>query len=159
RAAPRQAQQAGQQTRQPAAAALAAPAPRTAAVSAPEAPGPATGSAATVVAFLRAQIGKAYVLGAAGPSAYDCSGLTLAAFRQVGVSLPRVSQSQSTVGRQVSLGALQPGDILYWGGAGSAYHVAVYVGGGKYVGAQNSRTGVVERSLSYDMPTGAVRVL
>ncbi|MFJ4632727.1 C40 family peptidase [Streptomyces sp. NPDC088847] len=119
----------------------------------------ATGSAAAIVSFVKAQIGKSYVLGATGPSAYDCSGLVGAAFKQVGISLPRVSQDQSTAGTQVSLSNLQAGDILYWGSAGSAYHVAVYVGDGMFVGAQNPSTGIVERPLSYDMPTGAVRVL
>ncbi|MCS0602874.1 C40 family peptidase [Streptomyces sp. LP11] len=119
----------------------------------------ATGSAAAVVSFVKAQIGKAYVSGATGPSAYDCSGLVQSAFKQVGVSLPRVSQDQSTAGTQVSLDNLQPGDILYWGSAGSAYHVAVYVGDGMFVGAQNPSTGVAEKPLSYDPPTGAVRVL
>lgn len=120
---------------------------------------PATGSAAAIVNFARAQVGKAYVMGGTGPSSFDCSGLVQAAYRQAGVSLPRMSQAQSSAGRSVSLSALQPGDILYWGSKGSAYHVAVYVGGGKFVGAQNSNTGIVERSLSYDKPTGAVRVL
>ncbi|MEW2250147.1 C40 family peptidase [Streptomyces sp. NPDC058733] len=119
----------------------------------------ATGSAAAVVDFVKAQVGKAYVSGATGPSAYDCSGLVQTAFKQVGIDLPRVSQDQSTAGTQVSLSNLQPGDILYWGGAGSAYHVAVYVGDGMFVGAQNPSTGVVERPLSYDPPSGAVRVL
>ncbi|MEU9803455.1 NlpC/P60 family protein [Streptomyces sp. NPDC051000] len=120
---------------------------------------PATGSAAAIVDFARAQVGKAYVSGATGSSAYDCSGLVQAAYRQAGITLDRVSQAQSTAGTSVSLSNLQPGDILYWGAKGSAYHVAIYVGGGKFVGAQNPSTGVVERSLSYDMPTGAVRVL
>ncbi|EST30797.1 C40 family peptidase [Streptomyces roseochromogenus] len=119
----------------------------------------ATGSAASVISFVKAQIGKSYVLGASGPSAYDCSGLVQAAFKEIGVSLPRVSQDQSTSGTQVSLSNLQPGDILYWGSAGSAYHVAVYVGDGMFVGAQNPSTGIVEKPLSYDPPTGAVRVL
>ncbi|MFD5797039.1 C40 family peptidase [Streptomyces diastatochromogenes] len=119
----------------------------------------ATGSAAAVVSFVKAQIGKAYVSGATGPSAYDCSGLVQTAFKQVGISLPRVSQDQSTAGTQVSLSNLQPGDILYWGSAGSAYHVAVYVGDGMFVGAQNPSSGVGEHPLSYDPPTGAVRVL
>ncbi|WP_437085739.1 C40 family peptidase [Streptomyces sp. enrichment culture] len=119
----------------------------------------ATGSAAAVVSFVRAQVGAAYVSGATGPSAYDCSGLVQAAYKQVGVSLPRVSQDQSVAGTQVSLDSLQPGDILYWGGAGSAYHVGIYVGDGMFVGAQNSSTGVVEKPLSYDPPSGAVRVL
>lgn len=120
---------------------------------------PATGSAAAIVNFARAQVGKAYVMGGTGPSSFDCSGLVQAAYRQAGISLPRMSQAQSSAGTSVSLSALQPGDILYWGSKGSAYHVAVYVGGGKFVGAQNPSTGIVERSLSYDKPTGAVRVL
>ncbi|NED12618.1 C40 family peptidase [Streptomyces sp. SID9124] len=119
----------------------------------------ASGSAAAVVAFAQAQVGDAYVSGGTGPNSWDCSGLVQAAFRSVNVDLPRVSQSQSTAGTQVSLSNLQPGDILYWGGAGSAYHVGIYVGGGQFVGAQNSSTGVVQRPLDYDMPTGAVRVL
>ncbi|MET8812797.1 C40 family peptidase [Streptomyces sp. NPDC004549] len=119
----------------------------------------ATGSAAAVINFVKSQVGKAYVSGATGPSAYDCSGLVQTAFKQVGISLPRVSQDQSTAGTQVSLSNLQPGDILYWGSAGSAYHVAVYVGDGMFVGAQNPSTGVAEKPLSYDPPTGAVRVL
>ncbi|WP_369200483.1 C40 family peptidase [Streptomyces sp. PU-14G] len=123
------------------------------------APAPQGGNAATLINFLRAQVGKSYVMGATGPSAYDCSGLTQAAYKQVGVNLPRTSQPQSTAGTPVSLDNLQPGDLLYWGGAGNAYHVGVYVGGGKFIGAQNSSTGVVERPLSYDQPTGAVRVL
>lgn len=119
----------------------------------------ATGSTATLVSFLKAQLGKAYVLGSSGPSSYDCSGLTQAAFSQIGIDLPRVSQDQSTQGTQVGLDNLQVGDILYWGSAGSAYHVGVYIGDGKFIGAQNSSTGIVERPLDYDMPTGAVRVL
>ncbi|MDF2272830.1 C40 family peptidase [Streptomyces coacervatus] len=119
----------------------------------------ATGSAAAIVNFVKAQVGKAYVSGATGSSAYDCSGLVQTAFKQIGINLPRVSQDQSTAGTQVSLSNLQPGDILYWGSAGSAYHVAVYVGDGMFVGAQNPSSGVVEKPLSYDPPTGAVRVL
>ncbi|MFD9723970.1 C40 family peptidase [Streptomyces sp. NPDC059072] len=120
---------------------------------------PATGSAAAIVNFARAQVGKAYVSGGTGPSSYDCSGLVQAAYRQAGITLPRMSQDQSARGTSVSLSALQPGDVLYWGSRGSAYHVAIYVGGGKFVGAQNPSTGIVERSLSYDRPTGAVRIL
>ncbi|MFY1678274.1 MULTISPECIES: C40 family peptidase [unclassified Streptomyces] len=119
----------------------------------------ATGSAAAVVAFARAQVGDAYVLGSSGPNSWDCSGLVQAAFKQAGIDLPRVSQSQSTAGTQVSLDNLLPGDILYWGAAGSAYHVAVYIGDGQFVGAQNPSTGVVQQPLSYDPPSGAVRVL
>lgn len=127
--------------------------------SAPSSSSNVSGSAASIVAFAKAQVGDAYISGGTGPNAWDCSGLVQAAYRTAGIDLPRVSQSQSTAGTQVSLDNLQPGDILYWGGAGSAYHVAIYVGGGEFVGAQNTSTGTVQRSLDYDRPTGAVRVL
>jgi cell wall-associated NlpC family hydrolase len=119
----------------------------------------ATGSAASVIGFLKAQVGKPYVYGATGPSAYDCSGLTQAAFRTIGVELPRTSQAQSTFGTQVSVSAVQPGDLLFWGGVGSAYHVAVYIGGGQYLDAANPSKGVVIQQMSNYMPTSAVRVL
>lgn len=118
-----------------------------------------SGNTGALIDFLKGQVGKAYVLGASGPSSYDCSGLTQTAFQKLGVDLPRTSQDQSTTGTSVSVDSVQPGDILYWGGAGSAHHVAVYVGDGKFIGAQNSSTGVVERDMSYDQPDGAVRVL
>ncbi|MEU6954286.1 C40 family peptidase [Streptomyces sp. NPDC045714] len=127
--------------------------------SAPSSSSNVSGSAASIVAFAKAQVGDAYVSGGTGPNAWDCSGLVQAAYRTAGIDLPRVSQSQSTFGTQVSLDNLQAGDILYWGGAGSAYHVAIYIGGGEFVGAQNSSTGTVQRSMDYDRPTGAVRVL
>ncbi|MCD7444413.1 C40 family peptidase [Streptomyces lincolnensis] len=130
-----------------------------ASVSASTSTSTATGSAAAIVNFVKAQVGDSYVSGGTGPNSWDCSGLVQAAFSQIGVDLPRVSQDQSTAGTQVSLSNLQPGDILYWGSAGSAYHVAVYVGDGMFVGAQNPSTGVAEKPLSYDPPTGAVRVL
>ncbi|MFJ3977823.1 C40 family peptidase [Streptomyces sp. NPDC090021] len=120
----------------------------------------ASGAGAAVVAFVRARLGDAYVMGSTGPHSWDCSGLVQAAFKSAGRSLPRTSGAQSAAGVEVGLGELRPGDILYWGGKGSAHHVAVYVGGGKFIGAQNPSTGVVERPLSHGgVPTGAVRVL
>ncbi|MFC8200371.1 C40 family peptidase [Streptomyces sp. NPDC060006] len=120
---------------------------------------PASGSVATVISFLRAQVGDAYVMGATGPDAWDCSALVQAAFKQVGVDLPRVSQAQSTAGTPVSLSNIQVGDILYWGGAGSAYHTGVYIGGGQYLDAANPSKGVVIQDLSGYPASGAVRVL
>jgi len=120
---------------------------------------PASGSVATVIAFLKAQVGDSYVLGGTGPNSWDCSGLVQAAFRQVGVDLPRVSEDQSTFGTEVSLSNLAVGDILYWGPKGSAYHVGVYIGGGKYLDAANPSKGVVIQDLSGYPATGAVRVL
>ncbi|MGW0117541.1 C40 family peptidase [Streptomyces sp. NPDC003327] len=117
-----------------------------------------SGSAAAIVAFARAQIGDAYVSGGTGPNSWDCSGLVQAAYREAGIDLPRISYQQSSMGTSVSLSNLQPGDILYWGSRSGSYHVAIYVGGGMYVGAQNPSTGVVERSLDWDTPSGAVRI-
>lgn len=113
-----------------------------------------------LVSFLRAQVGDDYVLGGNGPADWDCSGLTVAAFAKVGVHLPRTSELQSLVGVRVSTSQLQVGDLLFWGlGPGLAYHVTVYIGGGHFIGAQNPSTGVVQRSVSYDPPDFARRVL
>lgn len=120
---------------------------------------PASGSVATVIAFLKAQVGDAYVMGATGPNAWDCSSLVQAAYKQVGVDLPRVSQDQSMAGTDVPLSSIQVGDILYWGGKGSAYHVGVYIGNGQYLDAANPSKGVVIQDLSGYPASGAVRVL
>lgn len=112
-----------------------------------------------VLAFAEAQLGKPYVWGATGPDSYDCSGLTQAAFRTVGVELPRTAAEQSTVGTPVAVSDVQPGDLVFWGGTGSAYHVAVYIGDGKYLDAANPSKGVVIQEMSYYMPTSAARVL
>lgn len=120
---------------------------------------PASGSVATVIAFLKAQVGDAYVMGGTGPNSWDCSGLVQAAFKQAGVDLPRVSGDQSTAGTPVSLSNLAVGDILYWGSAGSAYHVGVYIGDGQYLDAANPSKGVVIQDLSGYPASGAVRVL
>lgn len=125
--------------------------------STPSAP-PASGAAAAIVAFARAQVGDSYALGATGADTWDCSGLTQAAYAAAGLSLPRTSQSQSVAGTVIPVSQAQPGDILYWGSAGSAYHVGIYVGGGRFVGAQNPSTGVVEKDFSWSPPTGAVRI-
>ncbi|MFC8129058.1 C40 family peptidase [Streptomyces sp. NPDC057302] len=124
-----------------------------------DAPAPASGSVGSVIGFLKAQLGDAYVMGASGPNAWDCSSLVQAAFKQAGVDLPRVSQDQSVAGTPVSLSNVQVGDILYWGGAGSAYHVGVYIGNGQYLDAANPGKGVVIQDLSGYPADGAVRVL
>ncbi|AZM54810.1 glycoside hydrolase [Streptomyces sp. WAC 01529] len=130
-----------------------------AAATASDSVAPASGSVGTVISFLKAQLGDAYVMGASGPNAWDCSSLVQAAFKQAGVDLPRVSQDQSVAGTPVSLSNLQVGDILYWGGAGSAYHVGVYIGNGQYLDAANPSKGVVIQDLSGYPASGAVRVL
>jgi cell wall-associated NlpC family hydrolase len=119
---------------------------------------PVSGSVGSVLDFLMAQVGKPYILGANGPYAYDCSGLTRAAFNTIGVDLPRTSQAQSTVGSSVPVSQARRGDLLFWGGQGSAYHVAVYIGNGHYLDAANPGKGVVVQKMAYYMPSFARRV-
>lgn len=127
-----------------------------AAEPAPAPAGSASGRAAQAVAFAKAQQGKSYVMGATGPSSYDCSGLMLTAWKSAGVSLPRTSQAQYGAGRPVSKSDLQPGDLVFYYGGIS--HVGMYVGGGQIVHA--SRPGKPIGYASVDsMPyQGARRV-
>jgi cell wall-associated NlpC family hydrolase len=83
--------------------------------------------------FALQQIGDIYVWAAAGPTRWDCSGLTLRAFQKAGVSLPHHSGSQFKYGKQVAYSNLKPGDLLFFGKPIS--HVSIYMGGGKMVQA------------------------
>lgn len=100
------------------------------------------GSARAVAAlnFALAQVGKAYVRGGTGPNAYDCSGLTMAAFASAGVGLPRTSQAQFGVGAPVGLSQLAPGDLVFYYSGIS--HVGIYIGNGMIVHAANPRSDV-----------------
>jgi cell wall-associated NlpC family hydrolase len=95
-----------------------------------------SGAAQVAVDTALAQVGDAYVWGAGGPDAFDCSGLMQYAYSAAGVSLPHSSRSQSQMGSPVSVGALQPGDLLFYYSPTS--HVAMYVGNGKMVHASTS---------------------
>ena len=89
------------------------------------------------------QRGDMYVWGAEGPDTYDCSGLTLWAYRQVGISLPHSSRAQYGYGKSVPYGEWKEGDLLFYGGsAGSIHHVAMYIGDGMLVHASQSGTPV-----------------
>ena len=116
---------------------------------------PASGGAATAIAAARSKLGSAYVWAAAGPSTFDCSGLTMWAWAQAGVSLPHSSSMQYSSGTRVSASSLQPGDLVFYGSP--IHHVALYVGGGQVIHAP--QTGDVVRYASVDMMpiVGAVR--
>jgi NlpC/P60 family len=93
------------------------------------------GRAARAVAFALAQRGKPYQWGAHGPNAYDCSGLTWAAWRAAGVTIPRAAAGQLAALPHVR-GQLQPGDLVIYPSDGpSRRHVAMVVGGGRMVEA------------------------
>lgn len=80
-----------------------------------------------VAAHARSQRGKPYRWGASGPEAYDCSGLALRSYAVGGRKLPRTAAAQSRLGRPIPRRLVRPGDLVYWGGRGSAYHVGVVV--------------------------------
>lgn len=93
------------------------------------------------VAYALSKVGHRYVAGADGPGTFDCSGLTLAAWRSAGVSLPHYSKAQYGATRHISRSELRPGDLLFFFGGG-AHHVSMYIGGGMMVSASNPRDGV-----------------
>ena len=105
-----------------------------------------SGRAAKAVQYALSQVGDRYVAAASGPSAFDCSGLTMTAWRQAGVSLPHYSRSQYSVTRRIPLSQAQPGDLVFYFGNG-ARHVGMYIGNGKMVHAANPRTGVVVSNI------------
>jgi peptidoglycan DL-endopeptidase CwlO len=130
-------------------AAVAGPTPPAASTA------PASGRAGAAVQYALAQVGDAYVYGAAGPSAFDCSGLTMMAWAQAGVSLPHSSSAQMSSGTPVSQSQLQPGDLVFYYSPVS--HVGMYIGNGRIVHAANPSSGVTTAPLNSMPYSGAVR--
>lgn len=112
--------------------------------------------AAQAIAFAHGAIGKPYVWGATGPNAFDCSGLTQAAWKAAGVSLPRTTYTQINAGARIPRSQLAPGDLVFFYSGIS--HVGLYIGGGQMIHAP--RPGAPVRIAPVDeMPfAGATRV-
>jgi len=87
------------------------------------------------VAFAESQIGKPYQWAGAGPSAYDCSGLTMVSWGKAGVTLPHSAQYQYNLTTRVAIGDLLPGDLVFFGTPSDVYHVGIYIGNGQMVDA------------------------
>jgi cell wall-associated NlpC family hydrolase len=119
----------------------------TSAPVATSAPVPTGKGGAIAVQAALSQLGKPYAWGAAGPDSYDCSGLTMWAWAHAGVSLPHQSAEQQGYGTPVSVGQLQPGDLVFFGSP--AYHVGIYIGNGQMVHAPTTGDVVKITSLSY----------
>ncbi|MEU3096295.1 NlpC/P60 family protein [Streptomyces sp. NPDC006967] len=100
------------------------------------------------LAFARAQIGKPYVWGATGPGSYDCSGLTQAAWKAAGVTIPRTTYDQVDAGTTVSVSQAQPGDLVFF--YDDITHVGIYIGNGMMIHAPKPGTYVREESIFYD---------
>jgi peptidoglycan DL-endopeptidase CwlO len=107
---------------------------------APGANGPLPpGVAGKVITFARAQIGKPYMFGATGPDAFDCSGLTMMAYRAAGIIIPRTSQQQWAYGKQIPPSQVRPGDLVFFAGADGTMtapgHVGIVIGNGYMIDA------------------------
>ncbi|GGT58720.1 glycoside hydrolase [Streptomyces purpureus] len=111
--------------------------------------------AAKALAFARAQIGKPYVWGATGPSSYDCSGLTQAAWKEAGVDLPRTTWDQVKAGTRVATEDLRPGDLVFF--YDDISHVGIYQGNGTMIHAPKPGANVREESIHYMPIYGSVR--
>ena len=117
-----------------------------------------SGRAGIALKYALKQIGDRYVFGAAGMVTWDCSGLTMRAYQAAGVSLPHSSAAQSRMGKKVSLNALKPGDLVFFGRPVS--HVGIYMGGGKMVHAPRTGSRVkvaISTSLGSKKLVGARR--
>jgi cell wall-associated NlpC family hydrolase len=108
--------------------------------------------ARAAVAFAKKQVGKPYQYGAAGPKAYDCSGLQMASYLHAGLTLPRVAADQYVgSGPQLPLDQAQAGDLLFFATdvtePATIYHVAMYLGGGEVLDAPHTGADVEIREL------------
>lgn len=98
-------------------------------------------------------MGKPYVWGATGPDSYDCSGLTQAAWKAAGISLPRTTWDQVKVGTTVTTANAQPGDLVFF--YDDISHVGIYIGDGKMIHAPKPGANVRVESIYY-MPIHSV---
>ncbi|NEV88317.1 NlpC/P60 family protein [Streptomyces tendae] len=135
-------------------ASRSAPGPRESLSASAQAP---DSRAAAAVAYAYQKLGSPYVWGATGPNAFDCSGLTQAAYRAAGVSLPRTTYAQIDAGRRVPRSELLPGDLVFFYSGIS--HVGIYVGNGQMIHAPNPSAPVRVAPVD-EMPfAGATRVV
>jgi cell wall-associated NlpC family hydrolase len=121
-------------------------------------PASATPTEAKVVAFAIAQLDKPYVFGASGPQAYDCSGLTMAAWARVGVGLPHLASAQALAGVPTTAAALVPGDLVLVPGDDGTLaapgHVGIYIGSGLVLNAADEHDGIRVQTYSNFIAVG-----
>ena len=133
------------------------PAPRPAPRPSVAAPPADAGPGQRALAAAEAELGKPYQYAGAGPNSFDCSGLTMWAWRAAGVSLPHSATDQYLSTPQVSLSSLQPGDLLYFGSSTSNIgHVTMYVSPGRMIEAEDTGTVVSINPIRSDL-VGASR--
>lgn len=108
----------------------------------------APSGSSSIAAYAYKFLGKPYIWGASGPRAFDCSGFTSYIYKAFGVSLPHNAASQFGRGQSVSRGSLSSGDLVFFNTSGGISHVGLYIGGGRFIHAANSRKGVIVSSLN-----------
>ncbi|WP_344333823.1 C40 family peptidase, partial [Kitasatospora putterlickiae] len=122
-----------------------------AATPAPPPPRPWTAEgAAEAIAFARTKIGLPYVWGGEGPGGYDCSGLTMMAWRQGGKRLNHFAADQYAQSTPVSYRQLRPGDLVFWSTTGRAadiHHVGLYIGDDQMIEAPRAGMPIKQASL------------
>ncbi|WP_336207480.1 NlpC/P60 family protein [Nonomuraea sp. LPB2021202275-12-8] len=114
------------------------------------------GKAAQAARWALTQQLKPYIWGAEGPRGYDCSGLVMAAYQRVGISLPHYTGDQWTAGRHISREELRPGDLVFF--YNDLHHVGIYLGGGMMVHAPQTGDVVRIASIARRPYAGAVRI-
>lgn len=106
-------------------------------------------------------VGNPYVYGGTSlTNGADCSGFVMTIYKNYGYSIPRTADVQGTVGTEVALTAVAPGDLIFYDhGTGSIKHVAMYIGNGQVVHASSSTTGIIISNMYYNTPCKAVRIV
>jgi len=120
------------------------------------APPPVSGKAGVAVSYAYSKIGDRYVYATAGPTTFDCSGLTMAAWKAAGVTLPHNAAEQYSKTRHISRSQLQPGDLVFYNGLG---HVAIYVGNNSVIHAPHPGAFVTGATITLDPIVGYGRVV
>ncbi len=118
-------------------------------------PAPASGRAAIALAWAARELGKPYVWAAAGPDAFDCSGLTMFVWGKAGVALPHLASAQMGIGTPVARSQLQPGDLVFF--YQPVEHVGIYVGNDMMIHAPTEGDVVRYASLDWFPFAGATR--
>lgn len=119
----------------------------------------ASASASAITSYALTFLGVPYVWGGTTPSGFDCSGLVQYVYSHFGINLGRTTYTQQYAGTKISAASAQAGDLYFWGSYGSAYHVAIALGGGQYVMAPAPDQNVMTGSVASYTPSFAVRVL
>lgn len=113
-----------------------------------------------IVAYAKQFLGNPYVYGGTSlTEGADCSGFTMRIFEHFGIDVGRTSRDQAAGGREISLDAIQPGDLLFYASGDYINHVAMYIGGGQVIHASTPTTGITITTAYYRTPCKAVTFL